>query len=96
MRSAILATALLATSLAAGAQAQEDTTFFITSVGLGNGADLSGLDGADAYCQQLADATGAGDHTGRAYLSTQAAGGEAAANARDRIDQGPGRTRPVW
>jgi hypothetical protein len=89
MRSAILATALLAASLAAGAQAQEDTTFFITSVGPGNGADLGGLDGADAYCQQLADAIDAGGHTWRAYLSTQAAGGEAAVNARDRIGQGP-------
>jgi len=89
MRSSILATALLAAGLAAGAQAQEDTTFFITSVGPGNGADLGGLEGADAYCQQLADAIGAGDHTWRAYLSTQAAGGEAAVNARDRIGQGP-------
>jgi hypothetical protein len=87
MRSAILATALL--SLAAGAHAQEDTTFFITSVGLGNGADLGGVEGADAYCQQLADAIGAGGHTWRAYLSTQAGGGAPAVDARDRIGQGP-------
>jgi hypothetical protein len=91
MRSSILATALLATGLAAGAQAQEDMTFFTTSVGLGNGADLGRIDGADAYCQQLAEAVGAGGHTWRAYLSTQAAGGEPAVNARDRIGQGPWR-----
>ena len=77
----------------AGAQAQQgaasDMTFFLTSVGPGNGADLGGLSGADAHCQQLAEAVGAGDRTWRAYLSTQASGGEPAANARDRIGQGP-------
>ena len=64
-------------------------SFFITSVGPGNGADLGGLEGADAYCQQLADAAGAGDATWRAYLSTQATDGEPAVNARDRIGAGP-------
>jgi len=63
--------------------------FFITSVGLGNGADLGGLAGADAHCQALADAVGAGDRTWRAYLSAQASGGQSAANARDRIGDGP-------
>jgi hypothetical protein len=83
-------TALLSLGLVAGAQAQElDMSFFITSVGPGNGADLGGLAGADAYCQQLADAAGAGGKTWRAYLSTQEAGGVAAENARDRIGQGP-------
>ena len=82
--------ALLSLGLGAGAQAQEsEMSFFITSVGPGNGADLGGLEGADAYCQQLADAAGAGDATWRAYLSTQEAGGEAAENARDRIGEGP-------
>ena len=65
--------------LSAGAQAQQgaasEMTFFLTSVGPGNGADLGGLAGADSYCQQLAEAAGAGDRTWRAYLSTQAAGG---------------------
>ena len=90
MRSSILVTALLSFGLVASTQAQqEQTTFFITSVGPGNGADLGGLDGADAYCQQLADAVGASGHTWRAYLSTQAAGGAPAVNARDRIGQGP-------
>ena len=48
-------------------------TFFITSVGLGKGANLGGLAGADAHCQALATAVGAGDRTWRAYLSTQGA-----------------------
>jgi hypothetical protein len=86
--------ALLSLSLSAGAQAQQggaasDMTFFLTSAGSGNGADLGGLAGADRHCQQLAQAVGAGERTWRAYLSTQAAGGEAAVNARDRIGQGP-------
>jgi len=61
-------------------------TFFLTSVGPGNGANLGGLAGADRHCQMLAEAVGAGDRTWRAYLSTQ---GPDAVNARDRIGQGP-------
>lgn len=64
-------------------------TFFITSTGLGKGGDLGGLAGADAHCQALAKAEGAGDHTWRAYLSTPAADGQPAVNARDRIGKGP-------
>lgn len=64
-------------------------TFFVTSRGRGNGADLGGLTGADAHCQALAQAEGAGDHTWRAYLSTSTADGQPAANARDRIGKGP-------
>jgi hypothetical protein len=64
-------------------------TFFVTSVGLGKGGDLGGLTGADAHCQQLAQAAGAGGKTWRAYLSTQAAGGAQAVNAKDRIGRGP-------
>lgn len=63
--------------------------FFLTSVGIGKGGDLGGLTGADAHCQRLAAAAGAGNKTWHAYLSTQAAGGQAAVNARDRIGQGP-------
>ena len=82
--------AALALALTAGAEAQQsDMTFFITSAGPGNGADLGGLEGADAHCQQLAEAVGAGDRTWRAYLSTQASGGAQAVNARDRIGEGP-------
>ena len=69
--------------------AKSVTTFFVTSRGPGNGGDLGGLAGADAHCQALADAEGAGDHTWRAYLSTSATGTEPAVNARDRIGTGP-------
>jgi hypothetical protein len=61
-------------------------SFFVTSVGKGNGADLGGLAGADAHCQMLAAAAGRGSSTWHAYLSTQGAG---AVNARDRIGSGP-------
>ena len=82
-----LAAALLA---ALSAQAQSaDMTFFVTSNGPGKGADLGGLEGADAQCQKLAQAGGAGSKTWRAYLSTQAADGKPAVNARDRIGKGP-------
>lgn len=64
-------------------------TFFVTSVGLGKGADLGGIEGADKHCQSLAAAAGAGVKTWRAYLSVQAANGQPAVNARDRIGQGP-------
>src|SRR6266851_9794489 len=64
-------------------------TFFITSVGSGKGADLGGLAGADAQCQRLASAAGAGSRTWHAYLSTQPRDGQPAVNARDRIGQGP-------
>jgi hypothetical protein len=71
-----------------------DTTFFVTSNGIGNGANLGGLAGADNYCQTLAQAAGAGTNVSgvkiwRAYLSTQAADGKPAVNARDRIGKGP-------
>src|ERR1700704_2806970 len=64
-------------------------TFFVVSAGPGKGADLGGLEGADRQCQTLAQAAGAGGKTWRAYLSTQAAGGAQAVNARDRIGKGP-------
>jgi len=64
-------------------------TFFITSRNPGTGANFSGLSGADAHCQALADAVGAGDRTWRAYLSAAATETEAAVNARDRIGSGP-------
>jgi len=71
------------------AEADSGMSFFITSVGAGQGADLGGLQGADRHCQQLAQSAGAGDRTWRAYLSTQAAGSQPAINARDRIGRGP-------
>ena len=82
--------ALALTGLSTVAQQQSDEPpemgFFITSVGIGDGANLGGLAGADAHCQALADAVGSGNRTWRAYLSTQGAG---AVNARDRIGSGP-------
>jgi hypothetical protein len=62
-------------------------SFFITSTGMGDGANLGGLAGADKHCQTLAAAAGAGNRTWRAYLSTQ--GGGKPVNARDRIGKGP-------
>jgi hypothetical protein len=87
-------TGALSMAFAAGAQAQNNAgaanmTFFVTSVGSGKGADLGGLEGADRHCQTLAQAAGATGKTWRAYLSTQAAGGSPAVNAKDRIGRGP-------
>ncbi len=65
---------------------QQPMSFFVSSVGKGDGANLGGLAGADAHCQALATAAGRGGVTWHAYLSTQGAG---AVNARDRIGKGP-------
>lgn len=67
------------------AQSDSSMSFFITSVGPGNGADLGGLEGADQHCQMLAEEAGAGDKTWHAYLSTT----DPIVNARDRIGEGP-------
>lgn len=86
----ILTSALVIASLATLVNSQENTmSFFITSSGSGNGANLGGLAGADAQCANLAAAAGASGKTWRAYLSTQAAGGQPAVHARDRIGSGP-------
>ena len=69
--------------------AKSVTRFFVASKGPGSGGNLGGLAGADAHCQMMATAEGAGDHTWRAYLSTTAVAGAAAVNARDRIGTGP-------
>jgi hypothetical protein len=89
--SILASTMLLSLGLAAPIQAQQapNMTFFVTSVGPGKGADLGGLAGADAYCQQLAATAGAGGKTWHAYLSTNAANQGGAVNARDRIGSGP-------
>ena len=67
----------------------EKMSFFVTSVGMGNGANLGGLAGADGHCQKLAAAAGFGSAAWRAYLSTNAEGRTPAVNARDRIGPGP-------
>ncbi|HEY5622911.1 MAG TPA: lectin [Gammaproteobacteria bacterium] len=64
-------------------------TFFVTSEPIGDGGNLGGLEGADAHCEALADAVGAGGRGWRAYLSTQDRPGVPAVNARDRIGTGP-------
>jgi len=68
---------------------QQPMSFFVTSVGKGDGANLGGLAGADAHCQSLAAAVGRGNAQWRAYLSQSPAGTTPAVNARDRIGTGP-------
>jgi hypothetical protein len=90
----VAAAALMAAALAFPAHAQKkggDMTFFVTSVGKGDGANLGGLEGADAHCQALAEAAGSKRKSWKAYLSTTLPGGEAGVNARDRIGKGPWR-----
>jgi hypothetical protein len=82
--------ALAGACLALPAAAQQaDMTFFVTSAGPGKGANLGGLDGADAHCAALAKAAGAVKTNWKAYLSTTAPQGEAGVNARERIGKGP-------
>ncbi|MBX3573614.1 MAG: hypothetical protein KF694_14780 [Mesorhizobium sp.] len=84
MKSLLIVTAALAGLLLVPAHAQDTSmSFFITSVGSGKGADLGGLEGADAHCAQLAEAAGVSGKTWRAYLSTDQV------NAKDRIGTGP-------
>jgi hypothetical protein len=85
----IIAAALACFAAAPAAFAQGNSmSFFITSVGSGNGGDLGGLEGADRHCQALAQAAGAGNRTWRAYLSTETANGRGT-HARMRIGDGP-------
>jgi hypothetical protein len=90
---AAIALPLLSGSYFAFAQAPgpqpHPMSFFVTSAGLGDGANLGGLAGADAQCQRLAAGVGGGNKTWHAYLSTQARAGQPAINARDRIGSGP-------
>jgi hypothetical protein len=100
-KSKVLIVAALAFGVTSGVSAQQqpaappqlpqapNMTFFVTGAGPGKGADLGGIEGADAHCQALAARHGAGGKTWRAYLSTQEAAGKPAVNARDRIGNGP-------
>lgn len=90
-RTSLLRMSVLLFGAACYGQDASKLTFFITSAGPGKGADLGGLAGADAHCQALAKAAGATAKTWRAYLSTSAADGKPAVNARDRIGKGPWR-----
>jgi hypothetical protein len=86
--SVLIAAAVLALqSGTLSAQTKTPLGFFITSVGVGDGANLGGISGADAHCQKLASAVGAGNRTWRAYLSGTENGKPV--NARDRIGPGP-------
>src|SRR3954462_8874599 len=95
----MVAAGILVTAMS-GVQAQDkakgkaaskgDMTFFVTSVGKGDGANLGGLEGADAHCNALAKAAGS-KHEFHAYLSTTKTGGDAGDSARDRIGKGPWR-----
>ena len=85
-------TALLFTGCLVGPQAtytESPMTFFVTSVGMGKGADLGGLRGADEHCTMLAQSAGVYGRIWRAYLSTTAAGGKQPIHARERIGVGP-------
>src|SRR3954465_2947212 len=98
-RSKAVIVALLACGVMSGVDAQQqpppplpqapNMTFFVTGNGPGKGADLGGIEGADRYCQTLAERHGAGAKTLHAYLSTQEAGGKPAMDARDRVGKGP-------
>ncbi len=85
----LLASVVVLASGSTHAPVAEPMSFFITSEGPGDGANLGGLEGADAHCARLAAAMQASNRTWRAYLSATAAGSRPAVNARDRIGAGP-------
>ena len=101
MKLALIPLALAALAGSVGAQQQQPAqpqanqpppqpmSFFVTSVGKGDGANLGGLAGADAHCQSLAAAAGRGGVTWRAYMSAGAQGANGVTHARDRIGRGP-------
>lgn len=82
-RSLFLLSAALSATISLAAAQDNAMSFFITSRGPGNGANLGGLEGADAHCASLAEAAGSSGKTWRAYLSTSSE------NAKDRIGSGP-------
>ncbi len=85
---AIAALPLLVITMAPAGAQEKSMSFFVTSVGSGNGGDLGGLAGADAHCAKLAEAAGSTGRTWKAYLSTQE-DGKRGISARDRIGKGP-------
>ena len=86
MRRTILILTLVAGAIGFANAQDSEMSFFLTSKGPGDGANLGGLEGADAHCQMLAESAGDGGKTWRAYLSTN---GDSVVNARDRIGNGP-------
>ena len=90
LKFAVLASAVVLSACAPMSGAPQNTMgFFVTSANPGQGADLGGLAGADAYCQKLASSVNAGSKNWRAYLSAAPAGSTPAVHARDRIGRGP-------
>ena len=87
----VVAVAVLAAcgSMSTGKSSKTGMSFFVTSTGPGQGANLGGLAGADRQCQTLAAAAGAGNRSWRAYLSQQPTANLPGINARDRIGMGP-------
>ena len=97
-RNGMLAITAAAIVSACGSSSSPSTTptptntlsFFVTSTTNATG-NLGGLRGADALCQSLATAVGAGSKTWRAYLSVERDpdNGNNPTNARTRIGAGP-------
>src|SRR5262245_3999179 len=85
----VMATVATVSFQVSAQQKPNQMSFFVTSAGSGNGANLGGLAGADKICQTLAAGAGAGSRTWHAYLSTKGANGQPAVNAKDRIGSGP-------
>ncbi|WP_427915210.1 hypothetical protein ACPWT1_09965 [Ramlibacter sp. MMS24-I3-19] len=90
-RPRLFVAAIVATTVLGGCATgpRNPISFFVTSANPGKGADLGGLAGADQQCKTLAASVGAGQRDWHAYLSTTAANGQPAVNARDRIGKGP-------
>lgn len=91
-RLTLLSIVLVSSVSPSGAQVDApaaNTSFFITSRGLGLGGNLGGIAGADAQCRRLATAVGRGERDWRAYLSAPARADAPAVHARDRIGKGP-------
>ncbi|WP_339630391.1 hypothetical protein [uncultured Sneathiella sp.] len=88
LKSLTAATLLFAAGFPLAQAGDHSMSFFVTSVGMGNGANLGGLEGADAWCTKLATDAGAAPKTWRAYLSTQEEG-KRGISARERIGIGP-------
>ena len=90
-RTAIAAAAMVLAACGALQQdgGKHDMSFFVTSAGTGNGANLGGIEGADAHCNALAKAAGSTQGNWKAYLSTVLPGGDAGVSARERIGKGP-------
>ncbi len=85
----LAATTACVTAASRASANDQSMSFFITSVGPGDGARLGGLAGADAHCRTLAEAAGVTGKNWAAYLSAAPAGGQPAVNARERIGSGP-------